>query len=135
MDIIYQNFFLEKDYEIHGVIRRSSTFNTERIDELISKYSPNKKFNLYYSDLLDSSSLNSLINLIQPDEVYNLAAQSHVAVSFKNPLFSTQTGNTGVVSILEAIKNNEKDIKFYQASSSEMFGGVSNDSLNEESVF
>ena len=126
---------LEKDYEIHGVIRRSSTFNTERIDELISKYSPNKKFNLYYSDLLDSSSLNSLINLIQPDEVYNLAAQSHVAVSFKNPLFSTQTGNTGVVSILEAIKNNEKDIKFYQASSSEMFGGVSNDSLNEESVF
>ena len=126
---------LEKDYEIHGVIRRSSTFNTERIDELISKYSPSKKFNLYYSDLLDSSSLNSLINLIQPDEVYNLAAQSHVAVSFKNPLFSTQTGNTGVVSILEAIKNNEKDIKFYQASSSEMFGGVSNDSLNEESVF
>ena len=126
---------LEKDYEIHGVIRRSSTYNTERIDELISKYSPNKKFNLYYSDLLDSSSLNSLINLIQPDEVYNLAAQSHVAVSFKNPLFSTQTGNTGVVSILEAIKNNEKDIKFYQASSSEMFGGVSNDSLNEESVF
>ncbi len=126
---------LDKEYEIHGVIRRSSTFNTGRIDELISKYGPDKKFNLYYSDLLDSSSLNSLINLIQPDEVYNLAAQSHVAVSFKNPLFSTQTGNNGVVSILEAIKNSEKNIKFYQASSSEMFGGISNKSLNENSIF
>ncbi len=126
---------LDKEYEVHGIIRRSSTFNTERIDELISKHSSDKKFNLYYSDLLDSSSLNALINMIQPDEVYNLAAQSHVAVSFKNPLFSTQTGNNGVVSILEAVKNSQKKIKFYQASSSEMFGGVSNDSLNEDSIF
>jgi len=126
---------LDKKYEVHGIIRRSSTFNTERIDELISRHSSDKKFNLYYSDLLDSSSLNALINMIKPDEIYNLAAQSHVAVSFKNPLFSTQTGNNGVVSILEAVKNSEKKIKFYQASSSEMFGGVSNEPLNEDSIF
>ena len=90
----------------------------------MSKYEKEGNFNLYYSDLLDSSSLTSLINLINPDEVYNLAAQSHVAVSFKNPLYTTQVGTVGVVSLLEAIKNSKKDIKFYQASSSEMFGGI-----------
>ena len=83
---------IEKNYEVHGLIRRSSTFNTDRIDELISEYSADGKLSLYYSDLLDSSSsLNNLINTIKPDEIYNLAAQSHVAVSFKNPLYTTQT--------------------------------------------
>tara|TARA_B100000941_G_C28507474_1_gene558275 strand:- start:4485 stop:5522 length:1038 start_codon:yes stop_codon:yes gene_type:complete len=128
-------FLLEKDYEVHGIIRRASTFNTERIDPLISKYSNEKKLNLYYSDLLDSSSLNNLIAKIQPDEIYNLAAQSHVAVSFKNPIYTTQSGNSGTISLLEAIKNQDKEIKFYQASSSEMFGGENKEMLNEDSPF
>ena len=128
-------FLLEKDYEVHGIIRRASTFNTERIDPLISKYSNEKKLNLYYSDLLDSSSLNNLIAKIQPDEIYNLAAQSHVAVSFKNPIYTTQSGNSGTISLLEAIKNQDKEIKFYQASSSEMFGGENEEMLNEDSPF
>jgi len=126
---------LEKGYEVHGIIRRASTFNTARIDPLISKYSKEKKLNLYYSDLLDSSSLNNLIAKIQPDEIYNLAAQSHVAVSFKNPIYTTQSGNSGTISLLEAIKNQDKEIRFYQASSSEMFGGENEEMLNEDSPF
>ena len=126
---------LEKGYEVHGLIRRSSSFNTGRIDSLISQYSSIGKLNLYYSDLLDSSSLNNLINTIEPDEIYNLAAQSHVAVSFKNPLYTTQTSTVGPLTILEAVKNSSKQIKYYQASSSEMFGGINNQSLNEESKF
>ena len=128
-------FLLDKEYVVHGTIRRSSTFNTSRIDSLISKYSSDKKINLYYSDLLDSSSLNNLINTIEPDEVYNLAAQSHVAVSFKNPVYTTQTGTLGSVSLLEAIKNLDKKTKFYQASSSEMYGGKEEIKLNEKSAF
>ena len=126
---------LEKGYEVHGLIRRSSTFNTSRIDEFISQPLWKKNFKLYYSDLLDSSSLNNLINGIQPDEVYNLAAQSHVAVSFKNPLYTTQTSTVGPLTLLEAIKNNDGLIKYYQASSSEMFGGIDSQFLNEESKF
>jgi len=126
---------IEKNYEVHGLIRRSSTFNTDRINELISEHSADGKLSLYYSDLLDSSSLNNLINTINPDEIYNLAAQSHVAVSFKNPLYTTQTSTVGPLTILEAVKNSEKKIKYYQASSSEMFGGIDNNSLNEESKF
>ena len=126
---------IEKNYEVHGLIRRSSTFNTDRINELISEHSEDGKLSLYYSDLLDSSSLNNLINTINPDEIYNLAAQSHVAVSFKNPLYTTQTSTVGPLTILEAVKNSDKKIKYYQASSSEMFGGIDNNSLNEESKF
>ena len=126
---------LEKGYEVSGTIRRSSSFNTQRIDSLISEYSDSGQFKLFYSDLLDASSLNNLITTINPDEVYNLAAQSHVAVSFKNPLFTTQTSTIGPLTILEAIKNSEKKIKYYQASSSEMFGGTDNQFLNENSKF
>jgi len=126
-------FLLDKGYEVHGIIRRSSSFNTSRIEPLISKY--NDKFKLYYSDLLDSSSLNNLITNIQPGEIYNLAAQSHVAVSFKNPMYTISSGNQGTISILEAIRNSDKEIKFYQASSSEMYGGGSKEMLNEQSVF
>ena len=126
---------LEKGYQVHGIIRRSSNFNTERLDSLISDYGTDDTFKLYYSDLLDSSSLNNLINSIMPDEIYNLAAQSHVAVSFKNPLYSAQTSVVGPITLLEAVKNSEKDIKYYQASSSEMFGGVDKSSLNESSKF
>ena len=126
---------LEKGYEVHGTIRRNSSINTQRIDSLISKYSSDKQLILYYSDLTDSSSLNNLINNIGPDEIYNLAAQSHVAVSFKNPQYTTLTNSIGTVSLLEAVRNSKKDIKFYQASSSEMFGGVNSESLNEDSLF
>ena len=128
-------FLLEKDYEVHGLIRRSSTFNTTRIDPLISKYSKSKKLILHYSDLLDANSLNNLITLIKPDEIYNLAAQSHVAVSFKNPLYSTQTSTVGPLTLLEAVKNLDKDTKYYQASSSEMYGGESTKPLDENSPF
>ena len=107
---------LDKGYEVYGTIRRSSSFNTDRIDNLISKYSQNEQLQLHYSDLLDSSSITNLINNISPDEVYNLAAQSHVSVSFQNPILTTQVGTLGSITILEAIRNTNREIKFYQAS-------------------
>ena len=125
---------LQKGYEVHGTVRRSSTINTSRIDHLISKYSKEGLLNLHYSDLTDSTSLDNLLKKIVPDEIYNLGAQSHVHVSFLNPLYTSQTSVTGVVSLLESVKNLDKEIKFYQASSSEMFGGASGEVLNEESV-
>ena len=129
------SLLLNEGYEVHGTVRRSSSINTPRIDPLISKHKNDERLKLYYSDLLDSSSLYSLIDSIKPDEVYNLAAQSHVSVSFKNPLYSTQTGTIGSVSLLEAVKNVDKEIKFYQASSSEMYGGGLKEALNEDSTF
>tara|TARA_B100000886_G_C20422564_1_gene492311 strand:- start:98 stop:1132 length:1035 start_codon:yes stop_codon:yes gene_type:complete len=129
------SLLLSEGYEVHGTVRRSSSINTPRIDPLISKHKNDQRLRLYYSDLLDSSSLYSLIDNIKPDEVYNLAAQSHVSVSFKNPLYSTQTGTIGSVSLLEAVKNVDKEIKFYQASSSEMYGGGLKEALNEDSTF
>ena len=126
---------LEKGYEVHGTVRRSSSINTERIDGLISGYSDDNQLTLHYSDLLDSSSITNLLNNIRPDEVYNLAAQSHVSVSFINPIFTTQIGTLGSISILEGIRHLDKDVKFYQASSSEMFGGASKELLNEKSLF
>ena len=126
---------LEKGYEVHGTVRRSSSINTDRIDGLISKYFDNNQLSLHYSDLLDSASITNLLNNILPDEVYNLAAQSHVSVSFTNPIFTTQIGTLGSISILEAIRHLDKDVKFYQASSSEMFGGSSKELLNEQSLF
>ena len=128
-------FLLEKNYEVHGIIRRSSNINTLRIDELISKYSKDKQLQLYYSDLTDSSSITNLVNLIKPDEIYNLAAQSHVAVSFKNPMYSANTSVMGTVTLLESIRNLDKEVKFYQASSSEMFGGAKEEMLDENSLF
>ena len=125
---------ISKNYEVHGTIRRSSSINTEKIDHLISNHQGDNLF-LYYSDLLDSSSLTNLISKIRPNEVYNLAAQSHVAVSFQNPLFTTETSTVGPLSLLESIRNIDKDIKFYQASSSEMYGGAERVALNEESKF
>tara|TARA_Y100001958_G_scaffold158618_1_gene157083 strand:+ start:3059 stop:4093 length:1035 start_codon:yes stop_codon:yes gene_type:complete len=126
---------LESGFEVHGTIRRSSSFNTSRIDGLIAEYGKSHQLKLYYSDLLDSSSLNNLINNIEPDQIYNLAAQSHVAVSFKNPLYTTQTSTVGPLTLLEAVKNAKKEIKYYQASSSEMYGGVDSSVLSETSVF
>ena len=126
---------LSKGYEVHGTVRRSSTINTKRIDHLINEHSDTEKFNLHYSDLLDSSSISNLIKTLEPDEVYNLGAQSHVAVSFENPIYTSEVGVLGSLALLESIKNSDKKIKFYQASSSEMYGGVGKDSLNENSRF
>ena len=128
-------FLIDKGYEVHGTVRRSSSINTKRIDDLISKHGSTNKLILHYSDLLDSSSLNTLVQTINPDEIYNLAAQSHVMVSFKNPMFTTQTGTIGSLSLLEAIRHSDKTIKFYQASSSEMYGGKAREPLNEDSRF
>ncbi len=126
---------LENDYQVHGTIRRSSSINTSRIDGLISQYTPDNQLILHYSDLLDSASMSTLINQIQPDEVYNLAAQSHVAVSFKTPVFSSQTSTLGPLSLLEPLRKLDKKVKFYQASSSEMYGGATKDKLDEKSEF
>jgi len=126
---------LKKGFEVHGLVRRSSNINTKRIDPLISEYGKDKALILHYSDLMDSSSITNLINLINPDEIYNLAAQSHVAVSFKNPMYTTLSGTTGTVTILETIRNADKQIKYYQASSSEMYGGGKEEILDERSEF
>jgi len=126
---------LEKGYEVHGTIRRSSTINTSRIDNIISKYESNGQLYLYYSDLLDSSSISNLISNISPDEIYNLAAQSHVSVSFSNPTFTTQVGTLGSVTLLESVRHLNSEVKFYQASSSEMYGGDYEGFLNENSPF
>jgi GDPmannose 4,6-dehydratase len=129
------DFLINKGYEVHGTIRRSSSINTSRIDGLISKYKQNGQLNLHYSDLIDSSSLSSLVAKIRPAEIYNLGAQSHVAVSFENPMLSTQVGNIGTLSLLESIKSIDSGIKFYQASSSEMYGGGAKEMLDESSQF
>jgi len=126
---------IEKGYEVFGTIRRSSSINTTRIDPLISEFEKDKRLNLFYSNLLDPSSLTNLINSIEPDEVYNLAAQSHVKVSFENPIYTAETSTLGSIALLEAIRNSKKEIKYYQASSSEMFGGLSGDILNLDSRF
>ena len=125
-------YLIAKNYEVHGTVRRSSSINTKKIDHLISTHQ-GKNLYLYYSDLLDSSSLTNLISKIEPNEIYNLAAQSHVAVSFQNPLFTTETSTVGPLSLLESIRNVNKEIKFYQASSSEMYGGSLREPLDENS--
>jgi len=114
---------LEKGYEVHGLIRRSSTINTARIDHLFQDpHSGPTNFILHYSDLSDFASLTNLLSSIQPDEVYNLAAQSHVRVSFDMPIFTSQVTGLSTTALLEAIRIVNPEIKFYQASSSEMFG-------------
>jgi len=121
------DFLLEKGYEVHGVKRRSSSFNTDRVNHLyVDLHDPSNKFFLHYADLSDSSSMLHLIQKVQPDEVYNLAAQSHVKVSFDMPEYTSDIDALGALRILEAIRslNLAKKVKFYQASSSEMYGKV-----------
>jgi len=116
-------FLITKGYEVHGIIRRASVFNTERIDHLMEN--PNifdKKLFLYHGDLTDSSNLNRLIRRIEPDEIYNLAAQSHVKVSFDVPEYSAEINAIGVLRLLDAIREAKIKVKFFQASSSELFG-------------
>jgi GDPmannose 4,6-dehydratase len=116
---------LGKGYEVHGVIRRASNFNTERIDHLIDKGNKGEApFALHYGDLLDGSSIHSTIARTRPDEIYNLAAQSHVKVSFDVPEFTTDVVATGTLRILEAIRSSNCGIRYYQAGSSEMYGKV-----------
>lgn len=116
---------LEKGYEVHGFIRRSSTFNTDRIDHIYQDpHVENHRLFLHFADLTDGSRLVILLTEIQPDEVYNLAAQSHVRVSFDEPEYTGDTTGLGTVRLLEAIRASGLDCKFYQASSSEMFGAT-----------
>ena len=126
---------LEKGYEVHGIIRRASTFNTARIDHLYQDpHDPNTRFFLHYGDLTDGSRLVTLLEKVQPDEVYNLAAQSHVRVSFDEPDFTGQTTGLGTTRLLEAIRMIGLNCRYYQASSSEMFG-ASPPPQNEDTPF
>jgi GDPmannose 4,6-dehydratase len=116
---------LMKGYEVHGLIRRASTFNTIRIDHLYKDvHESGARLFLHYSDLTDGSRLNNLISSINPDEVYHLAAQSHVRVSFDEPEYTGDTTGLGTIRLLDAIRHNGHQIKFYQASSSEMYGAT-----------
>jgi len=116
---------LSKGYEVHGLIRRASTFNTSRIDHIYQDpHDPNPKLYLHYGDLTDGVGLTNLIREIQPSEIYNLAAQSHVMVSFTMPQYTAQVDAVGSVAILEAIRATKRDVRFYQASTSELFGST-----------
>jgi GDPmannose 4,6-dehydratase len=116
---------LEKGYEVHGIIRRHSTISTTRLDPLFEDPEiGNKKLFLHYGDLTDSSNLNRLIEKIRPDEIYNLAAQSHVAVSFEVPEYTAEATGVGTLRLLDAIRESGLKCKFYQASTSELFGGL-----------
>ena len=115
---------LDKGYEVHGIIRRHSTICTDRIDHLYDDPSLKDRFFLHYGDLTDSCNLMGLIQRIQPDEVYNLGAQSHVAVSFEVPEYTAEATGVGTIRLLDAIYQSGVKCKFYQASTSELFGGI-----------
>ena len=116
---------LEKGYEVHGIIRRASTFNTKRIDHLYQDpHEENVRLFLHYGDITDSSNLNRLIEKIRPDEIYNLEAQSHVGVSFDSPEYTAEATGVSTLRILDAIRESGVKTKFYQASTSELFGGL-----------
>ena len=131
-------FLLQKDYTVHGVKRRSSSFNTGRIDHLYQDpHEKIRKFILHYGDVTDAISVSSLMKNVQPNEIYNLAAQSHVAVSFEVPEYTANADGVGALRILEAIKFHglEKKTKFYQAGTSEMFGKVAETPQTENTPF
>jgi GDPmannose 4,6-dehydratase len=119
---------LAKGYQVHGIVRRSSLFNTDRIDHLHVGEAPDPRFHLHYGDLSDAGALRNVLDDVQPDEVYNLGAQSHVRVSFDQPEYTVDVVGVGVIRLLEAIrsfmKHSGKQIRFYQAGSSEMFGSA-----------
>jgi GDPmannose 4,6-dehydratase len=118
-------FLMRKDYEVHGIVRRSSSFNTERLDHLyVDPHTKNAKLFLHYGDLVDGMGLREILTRVQPDEVYNLGAQSHVRVSFDQPVYTVQSDALGTINLLEAIRDTGQPIRFYQASSSEMYGKV-----------
>jgi len=123
------DLLISKNYEVHGIVRRASTFNTDRIDHLYhDRHDPEARLFLHYGDLTDGSSLRRILHSVQPDEVYNLGAQSHVAVSFEQAEYSADVVATGTLRLLEAIRDytsvTEKPVRIYQAGSSEMFGAA-----------
>jgi GDPmannose 4,6-dehydratase len=128
---------LKKGYEVHGIIRKSSSFNTGRIDHLYNdREILNKKLFLHYGDLVDTSNLNRLLEKIEPDEIYNLAAQSHVKVSFEVPDYTAQVDALGTLRFLDAIREvGLRKVKFYQASTSELYGKVREVPQNEKTPF
>jgi GDPmannose 4,6-dehydratase len=127
---------LDKGYEVHGLVRRASTFSTERVDHLyLDAHEPDARLFLHYGDLSDGNSLSHLLTTIEPDEVYNLGAQSHVAVSFQNPLYSADIDALGTLRLLEAVRQVPKNIRYYQASSSEMYGKVAEVPQSESTPF
>ncbi len=131
-------FLLNKNYEVHGIKRRASSFNTSRIDHLYQDpHEANRNFILHYGDLTDSTNLIRIIQEVRPDEIYNLAAQSHVAVSFESPEYTANADALGTLRLLEAIRilGLEKQTRFYQASTSEMFGKVQEVPQTEKTAF
>jgi GDPmannose 4,6-dehydratase len=131
-------FLLGKGYEVHGIKRRTSLLNTERVDHLYQDpHESTRRFLLHYGDMTDSNSLIQVLQRVQPDEVYNLAAQSHVAVSFEQPEFTANTDALGTLRLLEGIRilGMQKQVRFYQASSSELYGLVHQSPQNEDTPF
>ena len=129
---------LNKGYEVHGIRRRTSLFNTQRINHLIvDRHEPGKHFHLHYGDMTDSSSLVRTIEAVKPDEIYNLAAQSHVAVSFEEPEYTANSDALGTLRLLEAIRilNLSNQVRFYQASTSELYGKVQETPQRETTPF
>jgi GDPmannose 4,6-dehydratase len=127
---------LDKGYEVFGLVRRSSTFNTDRIDHLYrDPHEPGVRLRLIYGDLNDASSINHVIRTLQPDEIYNLGAQSHVRVSFDVPEYTADVVGTGTLRLLDAIREGDVRCRFYQASSSEMYGKVAEVPQTEETPF
>ena len=131
---------LSKGYEVHGVIRRSSSFNTARIADIYQDpHEKEKRLHLHYGDMTDANGLASVVRRVKPNEVYNLAAQSHVRVSFDQPIYTTETASVGTLKILEAIRDHQESsgdpVRFYQASSSEMFGKVAEIPQTEKTPF
>jgi GDPmannose 4,6-dehydratase len=127
---------LSKGYEVHGIMRRSSVFNTERVDHLfVDVHNSSTKMHLHFGDLSDASNLNHLLKTIQPNEIYNLGAQSHVRVSFDIPEYTVNVDALGTLRLLDAIRENKISTKFYQAGSSEMFGDVLEIPQNEKTPF
>jgi len=129
-------FLLGKGYEVHGIVRRASSFNRERIDHLhIDEHSPEARVFLHYGDLADASNLNHIVDAVKPDEVYNLGAQSHVRVSFDQLEYTADVTGVGTLRLLEAVRRFAPKARFYQASSSEMFGGVQERAQDENTSF
>lgn len=117
-------FLLDRDYEVHGIVRRHSTPCTDRIDHILNNPELKDRVILHYGDLTDASSLSNIVGRVRPDEVYNLAAQSHVGVSFEVPEYTALATGVGGIRLLEAIRQNEVPCRYYQASTSELFGGL-----------
>ena len=127
---------LGKGYEVHGIVRRSSSFNTDRIEHLYrDPHDPRARLFLHYGDLVDGTGIREILSRVRPDEVYNLGAQSHVRVSFDQPVYTVQTDALGTMNLLEAIRDTGRSIRFYQASSSEMYGKVVETPQTERTPF